>query len=236
MHSGTPPDEPSMDGSGRSITVIVADDSLLIREAARQMLGATPGIELLGVYADGTELARAVEQHGPDVVVTDARMPPGGDDEGVRFATDARRTHPGLGVVLLTQYAEPSLGAALLEGGANGRGYLLKERISDRAELRAAIEVVASGGTVIDPAIVRQLIAAPGAGPVDRLGGLTPRELGILAEMAEGKSNAAIARSLVLTKHAVEKHIGSIFQKLELGDEEDVSRRVAAVLLYLSND
>ncbi|MET0771494.1 MAG: response regulator transcription factor [Candidatus Limnocylindrales bacterium] len=214
----------------------MADDSLLIREAARQMLGATPGIDLVAICADGTELARTVEQHRPDVVVTDVRMPPGGDDEGVRFAIDARRIDPHMGVVLLTQYAEPSLGAALFEGGANGRAYLLKERIGDRAELRAAIEVVAGGGTVIDPAIVQQLLATPRSRRSDPLDELTSRELEILAEMAEGKSNAAIAQSLVLTKHAVEKHIGSIFQKLELGDEQDVSRRVAAVLVYLSKD
>jgi DNA-binding NarL/FixJ family response regulator len=214
---------------------VVADDSVLIREAARQMLGATAGIDLVAVCADGTELARAVEQHRPDVVVTDARMPPGGDDEGVRFAVDARRTDPHMGVVLLTQYAEPSLGAALLEGGASGRAYLLKERIGDRSELRAAIEVVASGGTVIDPAIVQQLLATPGAGRDGGLGQLTSRELEILAEMAEGKSNAAIAQSLVLTKRAVEKHVGAIFAKLDLEGEESVSRRVTAVLQYLTD-
>jgi DNA-binding NarL/FixJ family response regulator len=226
----------SLDAGGKPIRVVVADDSLLIREAARQMLGDTPGIELVEVCADGTDLARSVERHQPDVVVTDVRMPPGGDDEGLHFAIDARLTHPDMGVILLTQYAEPSLGAALLEGGANGRAFLLKERISDRAELRAAIEVVARGGTVIDPAIVRQLLATPGSQRGDRLAQLTPRELEILAEMAAGKSNAAIARTLILTKHAVEKHIGAIFLKLELGDEQDVSRRVAAVLVYLSQD
>jgi DNA-binding NarL/FixJ family response regulator len=217
-----------------SIRVVVADDSLLIREAARQMLGDTPGIELLAVCADGTELARAVERLRPDVVVTDVRMPPGGDEEGIRFAIDARRTHPDLGIILLTQYDEPSLGSALLEGGADGRAYLLKERISDRAELRATIEVVAGGGTVIDPAIVQQLLVTPGSDRAGRVDQLTARELEILGQMAQGKSNAAIAQSLVLTKHAVEKHIGSIFQKLDLGDEQDVSRRVAAVLVYLS--
>jgi len=215
---------------------VVADDSLLIREAARQMLGDTPGIELVDVCPDGTELLRAVERHRPDVVVTDARMPPGGDDEGLRFAIDARSAYPDLGVILLTQYAEPSFGAALLKGDARGRAYLLKERITDRAELRAAIEVVARGGTVIDPEIVREILAAPGSQRADPLGELTPRELEILAEMAQGKSNSAIARTLVLTKHAVEKHIGSIFLKLELGDEQDVSRRVAAVLAFLALD
>ena len=164
-----------MEGDLVSIRVIVADDSLLIREAVRQMLGDVPGIELVAVCADGTELARSVEQLRPDVVVTDIRMPPGGDDEGVRFAIDARRMHPDLGVILLTQYDEPSLGTALLGAGANGRAYLLKERISDRAELRAAIQVVASGGTVIDPAIVQQLLAAPRSRRVDRLQELTPR-------------------------------------------------------------
>jgi DNA-binding NarL/FixJ family response regulator len=228
--------DPSATEARRDVRVVVADDSLLIREAARQMLGATPGIELVAVCADGTELARAVERHRPEVVVTDIRMPPGGDDEGLRFANDARRAHPELGVILLSQYDEPGLGAALLEGGPEGRGYLLKERVSARAELRAAIEVVAGGGTVIDPAIVQQLLSAPSARRIDRLAELTPRELEILAQMAEGKSNASIATSLVLTKHAVEKHIGSIFQKLELGDEQDVSRRVAAVLVYLSHD
>jgi DNA-binding NarL/FixJ family response regulator len=160
-------------------------------------------------------------------------MPPSGDDEGIRVANRLRERHPGIGVVVLTQYAELRYGLELLKAGPEGRGYLLKERIHDPRELHAAIEAVAHGGSVFDPAIVRLLVAdvSVSGSPVDDL---TARERQVLGEMAQGKSNAAIAESLVLTKKAVEKHIGSIFLKLGLPQEDVASRRVAAVLLYLA--
>jgi DNA-binding NarL/FixJ family response regulator len=162
-------------------------------------------------------------------------MPPSGDDEGIRVATELRTRHPGVGVVVLTQYAEPRYGLDLLANGAEGRAYIVKERIHDRADLVAVIEVVAGGGSVIDPAMVEMLMR-PAPGREDSpLSELTPRERDVLREMAQGKSNAAIAESFLLTKRAVEKYVGSIFLKLNLRDEEIVSRRVAAVLMYLSD-
>jgi DNA-binding NarL/FixJ family response regulator len=215
------------------IRVVYADDSFLMRQALEAVLERLDGVELVAGCADGDALLAAVEEQRPDVVVTDMRMPPSGDEEGIRVANRLRERHPSIGVVVLTQYAEPRYGLALLEAGTQGRGYLLKERVNDRRELHAAIEAVAHGGSVFDPAMVRLLLAggSVGAGALDDL---TPRERQVLGEMAQGKSNAAIAEDLVLTKKAVEKHIGSIFLKLGLPEEHVVSRRVAAVLLYLA--
>jgi DNA-binding NarL/FixJ family response regulator len=215
------------------IRVVYADDSFLMRQALQAVLGRLDGVEVVAGCADGDALLAAVEEQRPDVVVTDMRMPPSGDEEGIRVANRLRQRHPSIGVVVLTQYAEPRYGLALLEAGTEGRGYLLKERVNDRRELHAAIEAVAHGGSVFDPAMVRLLLAggSVGAGTLDDL---TPRERQVLGEMAQGKSNAAIAEDLVLTKKAVEKHIGSIFLKLGLPEEHVASRRVAAVLLYLA--
>ena len=217
------------------IRVALADDSFLIREAVQQVLAGLDDIEVVAVCADGDELWLAIQRTQPDVVVTDVRMPPGGDDEGIRIAARLRTAHPQIGVIALSQYAEPRYGMALLENGAEGRVYLLKERLHDRSELRSAIEVAARGGTMIDPAMVQALLDTRRDERHSPLSDLTPREREVLAEMAQGRSNAAIGESLVLTKRAVEKHIGSIFLKLGLEDEETVSRRVAAVLLYLSD-
>jgi DNA-binding NarL/FixJ family response regulator len=228
MHaSSEPPDRP--------IRVIYADDSFLMREALERVLDRLPGVEVLSGYDDGDALLAAVDEQRPDVVVTDVRMPPSGDDEGIRVANRLRALDPGIGVVVLTQYAEPRYALELVDGGAQGRGYLLKERVKDPGELRAAIEAVAHGGSVFDPDIVRLLVAGTHA-PGTPLAELTPRERQVLGEMAQGKSNAAIADSLVLTKKAIERHIGSIFLKLGLPEEQVVSRRVAAVLLYLAAD
>jgi DNA-binding NarL/FixJ family response regulator len=217
----------------RPIRVIYADDSFLMRQALEAVLERLNGVEAVAGCADGDALLAAVAEHQADVVVTDMRMPPSGDREGIRLAHRLRERHPGVGVVVLTQYAEPRYGLELLEAGTEGRGYLLKERVNDPRELRAAIEAVAHGGSVFDPAMVRLLVAgrSAGAGALDEL---TPRERQVLAEMAQGKSNAAIAEQLVLTKKAIEKHVGSIFSKLGLPEEQVVSRRVAAVLLYLA--
>jgi DNA-binding NarL/FixJ family response regulator len=163
-------------------------------------------------------------------VVTDIRMPLSGDDEGVRFANRLRIEHPAIGVVLIGQYADPRYGLALLAHGCEGRAYLLKDRLHEREPLIAAIRTVASGGSVIDPMVVESLVAAP----VDGLDGLTPRELEILGQIAEGKSNQAVAEHFALSKKAVEKHINAIFTKLGLPPSEDVSRRVKATLIYLA--
>ena len=215
--------------------VAVADDSFLIREALRDLLEPIETVEVVGTYADGESLLARVDEDPPDVVITDIRMPPTGDAEGIRVARELRKRHPEVGVVVLSQYAGVGYALALLEDHAEGRGYLLKERVHDRAELVAALEVVAQGGTTIDPSLVRELIAAERQQPTSPIDELTPREREVLAEMAAGKSNAAIAESLVLTKRAVEKHVGAIFQKLLLEDDEVVSRRVTAVLLYLAS-
>ena len=219
---------------GTPIRVVVADDSYLIREAMREVLARLDAIEVVGTVADGEALLALVDAESPDVVITDIRMPPAGDDEGIRVARRLRETRPDVGVIVLSQYAGAAYALALLEEGAEGRGYLLKERVHDGNELLAAIEVVAQGGTTIDPSLIQDLLAADRSRHSSPLDDLTPREREVLAEMAEGRSNASIAESLVLTKRAVEKHVGAIFQKLCLEDDEVVSRRVTAVLMYLA--
>jgi DNA-binding NarL/FixJ family response regulator len=204
-----------------------------MRQALEAVLKRLDGVDAVTGCADGDTLLAAVEEQQADVVVTDMRMPPSGDREGIRIAHRLRQRHPRIGVVVLTQYAEPRYGLELLEAGTEGRGYLLKERVKDPRELHAAIEAVAHGGSVFDPAMVRLLVAGPSAG-ASALDDLTAREREVLGEMAQGKSNAAIAEHLVLTKKAVEKRVGSIFSKLGLPEEHVVSRRVAAVLLYLA--
>jgi DNA-binding NarL/FixJ family response regulator len=215
------------------IRVVYADDSFLIRQALGAVLERLDGVEVVAGCVDGATLLAAVEQQRPDVVLTDMRMPPSGDEEGIRVANRLRERHPGMGVVVLTQYAEPRYALELLEAGTQGRGYLLKERVNDPRELHAAIEAVAHGGSVFDPAVVRLLVAGGSVGAT-ALDDLTRRERQVLGEMAQGKSNSAIAEHLVVTKKAVEKHVGSIFLKLGLPEEHVVSRRVAAVLLYLA--
>jgi DNA-binding NarL/FixJ family response regulator len=221
-------------GDRAPLRVALADDSFLMREAIQQVFEHEGGVLVVAACEDGDALLAAVEREHPDVVVTDVRMPPSGDDEGIRIAQRLRATHPEIGVVVLSQYAEPRYGLELISGGAAGRAYLLKDRVHDRGELHAAIEVVSRGGSMIDPAILSQLLDSDGRRADSPLTGLTPREREVLAAMATGKSNQAIAEELVLTKRAVEKHVGAIFQKLGLPDEDQVSRRVAAVLMYLS--
>ncbi len=212
----------------------MADDSFLMREAVHQVVEHQHDLEIVADCADGAALLEAVRRTKPDVVVTDVRMPPSGDDEGIRVARSLRETNPGIGVVVLSHYAEPRYGLELFADGAEGRAYLLKERVADGRQLHAAIEVVARGGSMIDPAMVRMLIDNEERQRDSPLAALTPREREVLAAMAAGKSNAAIADELVLTKRAVEKHVGAIFLKLGLPSEDVISRRVAAVLLYLS--
>ena len=216
------------------IRVAIADDSYLVREALAGVVSRTEGVELVATCADGDSLLAAVDATDANVAIVDIRMPPSGDDEGIRVATWLRQRRPEVGVIVLSQFAGAAYAIDLLEDGAEGRGYLLKERVRDATELGAAITTVAEGGTTIDPTLIQELLATDGATESSPIDELTPREREVLAEMAEGKSNAAIAESLVLTKRAVEKHVGQIFQKLGLEDDEVVSRRVTAVLLYLS--
>jgi DNA-binding NarL/FixJ family response regulator len=218
----------------RTVSVVIADDSYVMREFLTTVLSAAEDIDLLAVCVNGKELMSAVESWAPDVVVTDIRMPPSGTEEGIRLAAELREVHPEMGVVVLSQYAEPAYALALLDGGSARRAYLLKERIRDRDELLDAIHRVAEGGSVVDPAVVDVLIEARSRAPETRLAQLTPRELELLAHIATGKSNGAIAESLFLTKRAVEKHVNSIFVKLDLPEDQDVSRRVKAALIYLA--
>jgi DNA-binding NarL/FixJ family response regulator len=216
------------------IRVALADDSYLVREAVAHVLSDADGIELVAACDDRDSLLRAIHEERPDVVVTDIRMPPAGADEGLQVAATLRETNPEVGVVVLSQYAEPRYGLALLESGSDGRAYLLKERIQHRGQLVAAIEAVAEGGSVIDAKVVEELVAARTRAERSPLAELTPRELEILSFVARGHDNQAIADDLVLTKRAVEKHINAIFLKLDLTYASDVSRRVKAALIYLA--
>jgi DNA-binding NarL/FixJ family response regulator len=216
------------------IRVVLADDHYLIREGVRGLLEAEPDIEVVAVCSDLGSLLEAVEEHEPDVVVTDIRMPPGGVDEGIQAAERLRETHPAVGVVVLSQYANPSYALALLEHGSEGRAYLLKERVDDLKQLVTAIQAVAAGGSVVDPKVVDALVAESGRDERSPLNQLTPRERDVLREMAEGKNNAAIADVLFLTERSVEKVVHSIFRKLGLTWEPAVNRRVKAVILYLA--
>jgi DNA-binding NarL/FixJ family response regulator len=216
------------------VRVVVAEDSYLVREALRQLLEPDPEIEVVTVAEDAGALVAAIEREEPDVVLTDIEMPPFDGGEGIHVAARLRDSHPAIGVVILSQYADPEFAVELLESGSAGRAYLLKERVGNRAELTAAIHAVATGGSVVDPKIVDALIAERARADGSSLATLTPREREVLAEVAAGKSNSAIAESLVLTKRAVEKHINAIFLKLGLRDSEDVSRRVKATLIFLA--
>ncbi len=216
------------------LRVVVAEDNALLREGLSRLIAAEPDLELAGTCGDLPGLLAAIDEEPPDVVVTDIRMPPSGTDEGIRAANTVRERHPGVGVVVLSQYANPDYALALLEGGSAGRAYLLKERVGDVEELLAAIREVARGGSVVDPKVVDALVTATSRAVRSDLDRLTPRESEILGEMATGKSNAAIASSLILSERAVEKHTNSIFSKLGLTEEPDVNRRVKAVLLFLA--
>jgi DNA-binding NarL/FixJ family response regulator len=216
-----------------ALRVVLGEDSYLAREGIVRALERLEDIELAATCGDLDELREAVVGERPDVVLTDIRMPPTNTDEGIRFAAELRSSHPEIGVVVLSQHAEPLYATSLFERGSDRRAYLLKERLRDGAELQRALREVASGGSVVDPRVVEELLGLQRRRSDTRLDRLTARELEILGMIAEGRSNSAIAESLVITKRAVERHINSIFSKLDLGDSEDVSRRVKAVLLYL---
>ena len=215
--------------------VVVADDSYLIREALVQLLAEDGEVDVVAACGDYDATLAAVKAERPDVVVTDIRMPPSQTDEGIRVAQALHELSPETGVVVLSQYSDPQYALLLLEHGSAGRAYLLKERVHDRAELASAVAEVAQGGSVIDPKIIDVLVAARTRAEESPLAELTPREREILAEIAAGKSNAAIAESLVLTKRAVEKHINSIFLKLGLSQSQDASKRVKATLMFLAD-
>jgi DNA-binding NarL/FixJ family response regulator len=214
--------------------VVLAEDNYIAREGIAQLLGMLSGVELLEMCSDLDSLLVAVEKERPDVVVTDIRMPPTGTDEGIRAAAALRESHPSIGVVILSQHDDPAYALALLESGTDGRAYLLKERVSDQGQLAAAIEEVARGGSMIDAKIVESLVRSRARSEGSPLAELTARERDVLAEIATGKSNSAIAESLVLTKRAVEKHINAIFMKLGLAQADDVSKRVKATLIFLA--
>jgi DNA-binding NarL/FixJ family response regulator len=216
------------------IRIVLAEDQYLVREGLRSVLETQEGLEVVSVCGDLDSLLVTVAAERPDVVVTDIRMPPGNTDEGIQAATRLRETDPEVGVVVLSQYATPGYLLALLDGGSERRGYLLKERVKDLEQLAAAIRAVAEGGSVFDPKVVETLVAENARSEESPLNELTPRERDVLREMAEGKNNAAIARTLVLTERSVEKVIHSIFLKLGLTWEPAVHKRVKAVVLYLA--
>ena len=214
-------------------TVVLAEDSFIVREGVRMLL-TEAGYELLAVAEDYDELVEAVDAEPPDVVITDIRMPPTRTDEGIRAAREIRERHPDVGIVVLSQYVEPEYALGLLAEGSAGIAYLLKERVGDLDHLREAIEAVLEGRSSIDPKVVDALVEARIAAEQSKLDRLTPRESEVMAELATGKSNRAIAEALYLSERAVEKHINSIFTKLDLVPEPDTNRRVLAVMLYLA--
>ena len=223
------------DTAAEPVRVVLAEDSYLVREGIKLLVDATDDITLVADCADLQALLDAVDEHRPHVVLTDIRMPPTNTDEGIRAAETLRERHPDIGVVVLSQYIEPAWALQLLGQGSEGRAYLLKERVGDLDELTRAIRTVARGGSVIDPKVVDALVEARMQRKESVLARLTARELEVLGEIAQGKNNAGIAASLVLSERAVEKHINSIFSKLDLAAVDDyVHRRVRAVLLYLA--
>jgi DNA-binding NarL/FixJ family response regulator len=218
----------------RVIRVIVAEDSLLMREGVRMIIDRQADLEVVADCGDGPTLLEAVNALSPDVVVTDVRMPPSHLDEGIKVATQLQETHPEIGVVVLSQYNEPAYATSLLARGSAGRAYLLKERISAPDELPEAIRTVARGGSVIDPTVVEQLVQASTRAPYSPLASLSKRELEVLDHVAQGKSNGGVAAALFLSERAIEKHINALFAKLGLTQGPDINRRVTAVLLLLS--
>ncbi|HEX5560288.1 MAG TPA: response regulator transcription factor [Nocardioidaceae bacterium] len=217
-----------------TIRLVLGEDNALLREGMRGLLSLSEDIEVVASCADLPTLRESVDALRPDVVLTDIRMPPSWTDEGVQIARHCRAHHPDTGVVLLSQYVDPGYVRSLLDSGSAGRGYLLKERVSDLDELVSAVTTVASGGSVVDPQVIEHLVKA-GMSRGDRnVGRLSARELEVLAEMSRGHSNATIASTLFITQRAVEKHINSIFAKLGVAGSDGAHPRVRAVLLYLS--
>ena len=218
-----------------AIRLLIGEDHYLVREGVRRLLESSAEVDVAAACTDLPSLEAAVLELRPDVVLTDIRMPPTDTDEGIRLSEWLRQVRPDTGVVVLSQYAEAEYALALFDKGSAGRAYLLKERVFDLGQLLHAIQEVARGGSVIDPKVVEQLVAARTRAREPLLDSLTPRERQVLAEVAQGRNNASIAAALFLTERAVEKHINSIFSKLALSEAEDVHRRVMAVLLFLAS-
>jgi len=219
-----------------SIRVVFADDNYLVREGTSALLESSPDVELVQAVSDLDSLLASVREHRPDAVLTDIRMPPTNTTEGIQAARQIRSDHPTIGVVVLSQFAEEEYAYELLKDGATGLGYLLKERVADLDELVRALQEVARGGSVLDPKVVEGLVARKQREARSPLAQLTEREREVLEQMAQGKNNAAIAKSLFLTERAVEKHINSLFHKLGLTEETEVHRRVMAVLAFLREE
>jgi DNA-binding NarL/FixJ family response regulator len=215
------------------VRVVFAEDNYLVREGTAALLSASEEVELVSLASTYDELMAAVERDNPDAVLTDIRMPPTSTTEGIDAARKIRADHPEMGVVVLSQYAEEEYAYELLKDGAAGLGYLLKERVADLDELVRALTEVARGGSVLDPKVVEALVARKDRAAHSPLAQLTEREREVLGQMAQGKNNGAIAKSLFLTERAVEKHINSLFHKLGLTEEAEVHRRVMAVLAFL---
>jgi len=216
------------------IRVVLAEDGDLVRAGVLALLEGHDDIDVVATATSLPELLAAVDEHQPDVVLTDIRMPPDLTDEGIRAAIELRRTHPDTGVVALTQYSDVEYALDLVREGSDGRGYLLKERVADVDELATALRTVAAGGSVIDQIVVDSLVATGARRTDSVLDRLTPRELEVLGMVARGMTNAAIAAELAVTDRAVEKHISSILTKLDLPADAPVHRRVAATLVFLS--
>ncbi len=217
----------------RPLRVIVTDDWYIVREGARSALSSIEGIDVVATAGDAQELMDLIEQAIPDAVLLDIRMPPTHRTEGIDAAHEIRKRWPSVGVVILSQFDDPEYALELLKDGSNGRAYLLKERLGNPAQLAEALREVAAGGSILDPKVVDGLLEAQRRRSRSRLHGLTEREHEVLAMMAGGRTNAAIARMLSLSERAVEKHINSIFRKLGLSEELDTNHRVAAVLFFL---
>lgn len=218
------------------VRLVLADDHYLVREGTRSLLEDTGRVDVVATATDVDELQIAVEQHHPDVVVTDIRMPPTHSLEGIQAALTIRRSSPDIGVIALSQYVDGGYALELFKEGTGGLGYLLKERVGDLEELLAAIETVAAGGSTIDPVVVEALVESRSRAARSPLRHLTPRERDVLHEMAQGKNNEGIAAALFLSESAVEKHVSSIFLKLGLAEQSLISRRVAAVVTFLQED
>jgi DNA-binding NarL/FixJ family response regulator len=217
------------------IRVVIADDAYLLRVALRHLIDGVDSVVVVGECDNARSVPSVLDQQRADLLITDIRMPPSGADEGIRLAVRLRETHPAVGVIVLSTYGEVAYALKLFEGGGDGRGYLLKDRIRDRRQVLDAIHSVAESGSVIDPKIIEDLVSARARRRRSSIEDLTPRELETLALIAEGRSNAAIAKVVTLSKRGVEKHVNAIFAKLELGDPDEVSRRVKAALVYLAD-
>lgn len=217
-----------------TIRIVVGEDNYLALEAISRVLESEGDIEIVASGSDLPSLRRAIEEERPDVVLTDIQMPPARTDEGIRLASELRATHPEVGVVILSQHAEPLYATELLAEGSQRRAYLLKDRVQHRSEVGRAVREVAEGRSVLDPQIVELLLTGARARHADRLEKLTSRESEVLGLLAEGWSNAGIAEQLGITTRAVERHVHSVFSKLDLGDSSHYNRRVKAALQYLA--